>query len=75
MKMINNILVGPSRFELELLPPQGRRMPSYPTGPMERNVDLKSTYIFYYFYGFQTGDPSFKTVFPAIVFMRIDAAA
>ena len=25
--------MGPPRFELELLPPQGRRMPSYPTGP------------------------------------------
>ena len=27
--------VGPPRFELGLLPPQGRRMPSYPTGPFE----------------------------------------
>ncbi len=26
--------MGPPRFELELLPPQGRRMPSYPTGPL-----------------------------------------
>lgn len=27
------ILVGPPRFELELLTPQARRIPSYPTGP------------------------------------------
>jgi hypothetical protein len=30
--------MGPPRFELELLPPQGRRMPSYPTGPRVRNA-------------------------------------
>ena len=25
--------VGPPRFELKSIPPQGTRMPSYPTGP------------------------------------------
>ena len=25
--------VGPLRFELKSIPPQGTRMPSYPTGP------------------------------------------
>ena len=25
--------MGPPRFELKSIPPQGTRMPSYPTGP------------------------------------------
>ena len=28
--------VGPLRFELKSIPPQGTRMPSYPTGPKDR---------------------------------------
>jgi hypothetical protein len=26
-------MMGPLRFELKSIPPQGTRMPSYPTGP------------------------------------------
>ena len=34
LEIIQNLrVVGPSRFELELLTPQARRIPSYPTGP------------------------------------------
>ena len=31
--------VGRRRFELRLRPPEGRRMPSYPTGPHSRESD------------------------------------
>jgi len=54
--------VGPPRFELESIPPQGTRMPSYPTGPgilslkvvlkfnrkaIIRQLGLNETQIFY----------------------------
>jgi len=32
---LREMAVGPLRFELKSIPPQGTRMPSYPTGPKQ----------------------------------------
>ena len=44
-------VVGPSRFELELLTPQARRIPSYPTGPhINGLLDTPNTQWYLYLY-------------------------
>ena len=72
--------MGPPRFELELLPPRGRRIPSYPTGPKKtkrRLVKVKNSIfeLFDILYGFQIGMPNGKISFPAIVLRSIAATA
>jgi hypothetical protein len=73
-------MMGPPRFELELLPPRGRRIPSYPTGPKKakRRIIKVKTSIFRLFdilYGFQIGKPNGKISFPAMVLSSIPATA
>ena len=69
--------MGPPRFELELLPPQGRRMPSYPTGPKKYECLVAIGCIFSCFdkvYGFQICPPNGIRVFSEIVFKSTAAA-
>jgi hypothetical protein len=71
--------MGPPRFELELLPPQGRRMPSYPTGPKNGKEVMKlGSSIFCLFdilYGFKIGSPTGNIFFFAMLLIRIAATA
>jgi len=69
------INMGPPRFELGLLPPRGRRMPSYPTGPKKGGGIRRFIFFIYYImpYGFQIGPPMVSIVFPATVLIRTDA--
>jgi len=66
--------MGPPRFELGLLPPRGRRMPNYPTGPKRKKGGIRKVPFFSKItYGFQIDPPIVSIVFPDTVLIRTDA--